>query len=250
MLEQKKMLKNKNRTVWVTGATTGIGRACVVKLVERGHRVIALGRRIDRLHDLQTSLQSSLVHVAVCDVMSLAQVRNTLHELPSEFSLVDTLINNAGLMLGTTTFDTTEPESMFTMVMTNCMGVLHNTSVLLPALRESGSGHIINVTSIAAYLPYKTGHVYAATKAFVEHFGANLRTEVASEGVRVTNVAPGRSNTEFQCVRTGIQSDVAGEGYLQAEDVAEAICWALEQPKHASINSIELVPARQALSFR
>jgi NADP-dependent 3-hydroxy acid dehydrogenase YdfG len=246
------MSQNEKRTVWVTGATSGIGRACVVKLVGRDHRVIALGRRLDRLQNLQASLQAHEVHVAVCDVQNLEQVRRTLHELPPEFAAVDTLINNAGLMLGTATFEETAPDAMSTMVMTNCMGVLHNTSVLLPALRASGRGHIVNVTSIAAHYPYITGHVYAATKAFVEHFGANLRTEIASEGVRVTNVAPGRSNTEFQRVRAGAQTTAHGEGVcqLEAEDVAEAICWALDQPKHANVNAIELVPARQSLSFR
>lgn len=246
------MDKREKRTVWVTGATSGIGRACVIQLVQRGNRVIALGRRLDRLQQLQTELDAQDLHVAVCDVQSLDQVRRSFRELPPEFAAVDTLVNNAGLMLGTSIFEQTTADAMATMVMTNCMGVLHNTSVLLRALKASGRGHIVNVTSIAAHYPYITGHVYAATKAFVKHFGSNLRTEVASQGVRVTNVAPGRAETEFQQVRTGAGAGAftGGVPHLRAEDVAAAICWAIDQPKHASVNSIELVPAGQTLSFR
>ncbi len=246
------MYQRGKRTVWVTGATSGIGRACVIRLVQRGCRVIALGRRLERLKQLQALLGAHNLHVAVCDVRSLDQVRRILQDLPPEFAAVDTLVNNAGLMLGTSNFESTDSEAMSTMVMTNCMGVLHNTSVLLPSLKSSGAGHIVNVTSIAAYYPYITGHVYAATKAFVEHFGANLRTELASQGVRVTNVAPGRSDTEFQIVRAGKCTDAptADLPQLKAGDVAAAICWAIDQPKHANVNSIELVPACQTLSFR
>lgn len=246
------MNQKEKRTVWVTGATSGIGRACVIRLVQRGYRVIALGRRLERLTQLKALLGTRNLHVVVCDVRSLDQVRRTLQDLPPEFAAVDTLVNNAGLMLGTATFEHTDSEAMNTMVMTNCIGVLHNTSVLLPSLKSSGRGHIVNVTSIAAYYPYITGHVYAATKAFVEHFGANLRTELATQGVRVTNVAPGRSDTEFQTVRTGEFADTpAGDApQLNAVDVAAAICWAIDLPKHANVNSIELVPASQNLSFR
>lgn len=244
-----------SRVVWVTGASSGIGQACVATLVERGHRVVALGRRLDRLEALRDSLREGAVHAVACDVQDIEQVRRAHHDLPPAFAQVDTLINNAGLMLGTCTFDALAADAMRTMVMTNCMGVLHNTSVLLPSLKASGRGHIVNVTSIGAHYPYVTGHVYAATKAFVEHFGASLRPELAPEGVRVTNVAPGRSDTEFQSVRTGgacTGSSVSAGAVpaLKADDVARTICWALEQPEHANVNAIELVPAGQALSFR
>lgn len=166
-----------SRVVWVTGASSGIGQACVATLVERGHRVVALGRRLDRLEALRDSLREGAVHAVACDVQDIEQVRRAHHDLPPAFAQVDTLINNAGLMLGTCTFDALAADAMHTMVMTNCMGVLHNTSVLLPSLKASGRGHIVNVTSIGAHYPYVTGHVYAATKAFVEHFGASLRPE-------------------------------------------------------------------------
>lgn len=244
-----------SRIVWVTGATSGIGRACVAKLVIRGHRVVALGRRLERLQSLLEGLPDGAVHAVACDVQDIVQVQQVYRDLPPAFAPVDSLINNAGLMLGTGNFDTLAESAMRTMVMTNCMGVLHNTSVLLPSLKASARGHIVNVTSIGAHYPYVTGHVYAATKAFVEHFGASLRPELVSHGVRVTNVAPGRVETEFQLVRTGGSgASMASAGSavpsLGANDVAEAICWALEQPAHANVNVIELVPAVQALSFR
>ncbi|KQP20518.1 SDR family oxidoreductase [Pseudorhodoferax sp. Leaf267] len=244
-----------SRIVWVTGATSGIGRACVAKLVARGHRVVALGRRLERLKRLLEGLPEGALHVAACDVQDIDQVQQVYQDLPPAFTPVDTLINNAGLMLGTDNFDTLAESAMRTMVMTNCMGVLHNTSVLLPSLKASARGHIVNVTSIGAHHPYVSGHVYAATKAFVAHFGASLRPELASQGVRVTNVAPGRVETEFQSVRTGVSGPAtapAGNAVptLGADDVAEAICWALEQPTHANVNAIELVPAGQAMSFR
>ncbi len=243
------------RVVWVSGATSGIGRACVYKLVAQGHRVVALGRRIDRLEALRQSLSSDSVRAVACDVQDIHEIREVQQNLPPAFAAADTLINNAGLMLGTGLFDTLTEEEMYTMVMTNCMGVLHTTSVLLSSLKASGRGHIVNVTSIGGRYPYVTGHVYAATKAFVEQFSGSLRPELAGDHVRVTTVAPGRVDTEFQLVRAGragVQAcePTPGIPTLQAEDVADAICWALDQPAHANVNAIELVPAGHALSFR
>jgi len=223
-------------------------------LAQQGNRVVALGRRADRLHQLQADLCDHAVHTIACDVQDHEAVAQAFASLPESFAQVDALVNNAGLMLGVGTFETLTPSQMHTMVMTNCMGVLHNTSVLLPSLRTSANGHIVNVTSVAAFYPYVTGHVYAATKAFVEHFGANLRTELAASGIRVTNIAPGRTDTEFHQIRAGAvrpqNATPHGTPVLRATEVAEAVMWALDQPSTTSVHSIELMPASQALSFR
>ncbi len=242
------------RTVWVTGVTSGIGKACVTALALRGHKVIALGRRADRLDELKAQLPGCPVHTVACDVQDLEQIKRAIQELPEDFSQVDALVNNAGLMLGLGRFDVLSPAHMNAMLMTNCMGVLNNTSALLPLLRKSGCGQIVNITSIAAFYPYVTGHVYAATKAFVEHFGANLRTEVSGEGIRVTNIAPGRTNTEFHQVRAGADGQatplLTGAPMLDPQDLAAAVLWVLEQPQGVSIQAIEMAPAGQSLSFR
>ena len=241
------------RTVWVTGATSGIGRACVTALADRGHKVIALGRRAERLDELRAQLPEHTVHPVACDVQDLDQVAAAFGALPDEFSQVDALINNAGLMLGLGRFDVLSPSHMNDMLMTNCMGVMNNTSALLQSLRRSGRGQIVNITSIAAFYPYVTGHVYAATKAFVEHFGANLRTEISGEGIRVTNIAPGRTDTEFHQVRAGADGQATfptGTPMLHPQDVADAVLWVLEQPARVCVQAIELVPAGQSLSFR
>lgn len=237
----------------MTGATSGIGEACVRLLAKTGHQVVALGRRAERLDLLCRSLDDCAIHPLVCDVQDREALERSFASLPKDFSQVDSLVNNAGLMLGTGPFETLTPAEMQTMVMTNCMGVLHNTAVLLPSLRVSGCGHILNVTSVAAFYPYITGHVYAATKAFVEHFGANLRTELAADGVRVTNIAPGRTNTNFNAVRAGTslaQPSLRDASALRAADVANAVIWALDQPQHVSVQAVELMPTGHSLSFR
>ena len=243
------------RTVWVTGATSGIGRACVARLAAAGHRVVASGRRQVRLAALADQYDAGRVWTVTCDVQDRRSMEQAFAALPEGFRQVDTLVNNAGLMLGLGTFVELRPDEMQTMVMTNCMGVLHATAVLLPTLRASGRGHLVNITSIASRYPYVTGHVYAATKAFVEHFGNNLRPEVVGWGMRVTNIAPGRVDTEFNLVRAGSDAGRAvppagAPQPLAADDVARAVCWALEQPAHVNVNSLELVPAQQSLSFR
>ncbi len=246
--------ESRRRTVWITGASSGIGNACAATLARRGHKVIALGRRGSRLDALRSSLPDRSIHTALCDVRDPHQVLQALRSLPDAFASVDALINNAGLMLGTGAFEQIDTPDMQAMVMTNCMGVLNTTSALLPALRRSGCGHIVNITSVAAFYPYITGHVYAATKAFVEHFGANLRTELAPYGIRVTNIAPGRVDTEFDAVRRArspsAQPPAREAMTLTPQDVAEAVTWALEQPDRVSVHAIELMPAGQALSFR
>ena len=243
------------RIVVVTGGSAGIGQACVIKLVESGHQVIALGRREPRLRELVARCGSDKVHALICDVRDRQSLRQALAGLPSLFSKLDTLINNAGLMLGHGVFEDLHDEDIDTMVATNCIGVLNATSALLSSLSESGRGHILNITSIASSYPYVGGHVYAGTKAFVEHFGACLRTELVDRHIKVTNLSPGRTETEFNIVRShGISNEVekgtAKTQSLTADDVARAVCWAISQPAHVNINSIEIVPSRQSLSFR
>lgn len=243
------------RIVVVTGATSGIGQACVMQLAEAGHRVVALGRREPRLRELAARCEPGQVHSLACDVRERQALREALAALPAPFKNPDTLVNNAGLMLGHGRFEEADDEDIDTMVATNCMGVLHATSALLASLSASGRGHIINITSIAAHYPYVGGHVYAASKAFVEHFGACLRTELVDRHVKVTNLSPGRTDTEFNLVRAHGNAAAVAQGSAQvlplaADDVARSVCWALAQPAHVNLNAIELVPSGQALSFR
>jgi NADP-dependent 3-hydroxy acid dehydrogenase YdfG len=239
----------------VTGATSGIGEACVEQLVEAGHRVVAVGRRGVRLHELALRCTPGRVRGLTCDVRDRTALRDAISSLERPFNFPDALVNNAGLMLGHGRFDELGSEDAETMLMTNCLGVLNATAVLLASLAASGRGHIVNVTSIGARHPYAGGHVYAASKAFVEQFGACLRTELVDRRVKVTNVSPGRTDTEFDLVRARGDAALAARrgAYVEplaAADVARAICWVLDQPDHASVNAMEIVPSWQPLSFR
>jgi NADP-dependent 3-hydroxy acid dehydrogenase YdfG len=241
------------RTVVVTGATSGIGRACVERLIAQGHRVIALGRRTERLEQIHQDTNSSHLLTRTCDVRYLKSVQETLASLPVDFQHIDSLINNAGLMLGLGEFITLDPLDAETMVITNCLGVIHASSVFMPSILTSGRGHVINISSIAARHAYVGGHVYAATKAFVEQFGESLRTEISHTGGRVTNISPGRTESEFSLVRAGCDiSRLPSTSIpkLQPEQVAETVCWVLGQPDGVCINTLELVPNGPSHSYK
>ncbi|MEX2495358.1 MAG: SDR family NAD(P)-dependent oxidoreductase, partial [Woeseia sp.] len=243
------------KTAVVTGATSGIGLACVEALLDDGHRVIALGRRAERIEQMRAQFGEERFYGAICDVRDRASIDACIAALPADMTTVDTLINNAGLLVGSSDFIRIEPDAVHTMLQTNIAGVLNTTQAFLPMLESSVRGHIVNITSIGAKYHYVGGNVYAATKAFVEHFGHCLRAELVGRKIRVSNIAPGRTETEFSLVRFGGDADKAKQAYqdvtpLQAEDIARAIVWILAQPVHVNVNSIELMPADQSFSFR
>ena len=237
------------KTVFITGATSGFGLACAKLCLAKGARVVAAGRREDRLK----ALAGDNVHTLALDVRDHAAVVKAIASLPKAFADVDVLINNAGLALGIGSYETQTMEDLEQMVDTNIKGVLYVTHALLPGMTRRGRGHIVNVGSVAGVYPYPGGNAYGGTKAFVAQFSLNLRADLLGKNIRVSCIEPGMAETEFSLVRfhgDASKADAVYQGVqpLTAEDVAQSILWCITQPAHVNINRIELMPTQQAFS--
>lgn len=241
--------------VFITGATSGFGRAAARKFAAEGWALVITGRRAARLKALKQELSAWVpVYDQVLDVQDQQQVAQCVQALPEPFKSVRCLINNAGLALSPQPAQNVDIADWHTMINTNVTGLVNVTHALLPTLIEAGAGtSIINLGSIAGQWPYPGSHVYGATKAFVQQFSYNLRCDLLGTGVRVTDLAPGIAETEFTLVRTkGDQaaSDAlyAGTQALTAEDVAESMFYLATLPAHICVNRMEVMPTQQAWS--
>ena len=240
-------------TVFVTGATAGFGRAIARRLLRDGHRVIAAGRRAERLDALKAELGESL-HPVVLDVTDAETVAALPGSLPDGWREVDVLVNNAGLALGLEPAQKADLAQWDRMVATNVTGLIHMTRALLPGMVERNRGHVVNIGSVAGSYPYPGGHVYGGTKAFVKQFSLNLKADLVGTMVRVTDVEPGLcGGTEFSAVRFGGDEAKAAAVYqgiepLTADDIAETVAWVISLPAHVNVNRIEVMPTCQAPS--
>lgn len=239
--------------VLITGATAGFGAEMARRFVQNGHRVIAAGRRTERLQALAAELGSALLPLQM-DVVSKESIVAGLASLAPQWRDIDVLVNNAGLALGTEPAHEAVLEDWETMIDTNCRGLVTVTRHILPAMVARGSGLVINIGSVAGAYPYPGGNVYGATKAFVDQFTANLRADLAGTGVRATNIAPGLcGGTEFSNVRFKGDDARAAKVYegttpLTAADIADTACWIASLPAHVNINYIEMMPTCQGFS--
>jgi 3-hydroxy acid dehydrogenase/malonic semialdehyde reductase len=236
-------------TALVTGATAGFGAAIARRLVADGHRVIATGRRLDRLEALQAELGDKLLPF-VLDVTDAAAVDALPASLPTGWQAVDVLVNNAGLALGLDPSHKADLAHWDTMVATNVTGLMQVTHALLPGMVARNKGHVINISSTAGSYPYPGGHVYGASKAFVTQFTLNLKADLVGTSVRATSIEPGLvGGTEFSNIRFGDDAKAAavykGTQPLTAEDIAETVAWVAELPAHVNINRIEMMPTCQ-----
>jgi 3-hydroxy acid dehydrogenase / malonic semialdehyde reductase len=238
-------------TVLVTGATAGFGAAITRRFVRDGHRVIAAGRRGERLDALRAELGAAVLPLTF-DVTDRAAVAALPGSLPEGWRAVDVLVNNAGLALGLEPVHRVDLADWDCMVATNITGLIHLTRALLPGMVERDWGHIVNIGSVAGTYPYPGGNVYGATKAFVRQFTLNIRADLVGTHVRATDIEPGLvGGTEFSHVRFHGDAERAASVYkgtepLTADDIAEAVAWAVSQPRHVNINRIELMPTCQA----
>jgi 3-hydroxy acid dehydrogenase / malonic semialdehyde reductase len=239
-------------TVFVTGASAGFGAAIAKKFSTEGHRVIASGRRQERLKALAGELATDRLYTFVLDVRDRSAVERAINDLPAEFAEIDVLVNNAGLALGLEPAHKADIEAWEQMVDTNVKGLMYVTRALLPGMVDRNRGHVVNISSTAANYPYPGGNVYGASKAFVRQFSLNLRADLLGTKVRVTDVEPGLvGGTEFSVVRFKGDADKAAKIYDQADaltpqDVAETVYWVTTLPARMNINTIELMPVTQS----
>ncbi|BDG02075.1 SDR family NAD(P)-dependent oxidoreductase [Anaeromyxobacter oryzae] len=241
-----------NRIALVTGASSGFGAACVDAFVAAGARVVAAGRRADRLADV-AGRHPGRVHVLPLDVRDRTAVERSLAALPPGFAEVDVLVNSAGLALGLEPAQRASVDEWEQMIETNCAGLVTVTRALLPGMIARGRGHVVNIGSVAATYPYPGGNVYGATKAFVRQFTLNLKADLLGTPVRATVIEPGMAETEFSVVRFGGDAERAKKVYdgmqpLTPADVADTILWCVTRPPHVNVNAIELMPVAQAFS--
>lgn len=234
----------------VTGATAGFGKAIAERLVHEGYRVIATGRRQERLDELAAHLGPDLLPFRL-DMNDAKAIAGLPASLPEGWRDVDVLVNNAGLALGMEKAQEAEIANWQTMIATNVTGMVELTRVLLPGMVARDRGHVIALGSTAAIYPYTGGNVYGATKAFVRQFTRNLRCDLLGNNVRVTNLEPGLcGGSEFSNVRLRDDAKAAavyeGTKPLLPADIAETVAWVLSLPRHVNINEIELMPTCQA----
>ncbi|GEM78777.1 SDR family NAD(P)-dependent oxidoreductase [Vibrio superstes] len=241
------------KIAFITGATSGFGKAAAHRFAKEGWSLVLSGRRIERLLDLKEEL-SVPVHIMQLDVRDADAVKQAVETLPDEFSAVVVLVNNAGLALAPQGAPEVELSDWHTMIDTNVTGLVNVTHALLPTLIKTSAGAtIINVGSIAGQWPYPGSHVYGASKAFVKQFSYNLRCDLQGTGVRVTDLSPGIAETEFTLVRTKGNQSASDNLYqgttpLSAEDIAEQMFYIASLPEHININRVEVMPTRQAWS--
>ncbi|MEH0017627.1 bifunctional NADP-dependent 3-hydroxy acid dehydrogenase/3-hydroxypropionate dehydrogenase YdfG [Citrobacter portucalensis] len=239
--------------VLVTGATAGFGECITRRFIENGHKVIATGRRQERLQELKEELGERL-YSAQLDVRNRASIEEMMDALPAEWRNIDVLVNNAGLALGLEPAHKASIEDWENMIDTNNKGLVYMTRAVLPGMVERNRGHIINIGSTAGSWPYAGGNVYGATKAFVRQFSLNLRTDLHGTAIRVTDIEPGLvGGTEFSNVRFKGDDAKAEKAYentpaLTPQDVTEAVWWVASLPAHVNINTLEMMPVTQSFA--
>jgi 3-hydroxy acid dehydrogenase / malonic semialdehyde reductase len=249
-----------NRTVLITGASSGFGEACARKFATSGDNLVLLARRKERLDALSHSIQNEFqnasenrgqVYCLSVDITNAQALENGLASAPAWAQAPDILINNAGLALGLSPAHEADMDDWQTMIDTNITALVRMTRLILPGMVERNCGHIINVGSTAGSWPYPGGNVYGATKAFVQQFSRELRADVLGKRVKVSNIEPGMAQTEFSLVRFKNDGEKAGNVYdntqpLSAEDIADIIHWVCGTPAHVNINALEVMPLCQA----
>lgn len=244
------------KTVLITGATAGFGEACAHLFAKESWNLIITGRRKERLERLVKAIseQNQVEVLPLCfDVRNEEEVKNAISQIPIELQNIDVLINNAGLALGKGSFDQGLSEDWNTMIDTNVKGLMYVSKAVIPFLKNSENGHIVNIGSIAGKEVYSGGNVYCASKHAVDALSKAMRIDLLPYGIKVTQIAPGAAETEFSLVRFKGDEEKAGAVYngfdaLKAEDIAETVWFAVSRPPHVCLNDILIMPKAQANS--
>lgn len=244
-----------NKIVFITGASSGIGRGCARKFAKEGWNLILNARNESKLKELKSELEKEYPAIEICllpfDVRNREQIKTALEELPSQWKAMDVLVNNAGLVIGVDKEFDGNLDEWDIVIDTNIKGLLAVTRWVVPGMLERGRGHIINIGSIAGDAAYPGGSVYCATKAAVKALSDGLRIDLVDTPLRVTNIKPGMVETNFTVVRYRGDKDAAEHFYkgirpLTGDDVAETIYFAASVPEHIQIAEVLLMPTYQA----
>lgn len=246
-----------SKIVFITGATSGFGKASAELFAANKWNIILNGRRLDRLQEIKTQLQDQYtvdVFLLPFDVQQKDEVFTAINSLPEEWQTIDVLLNNAGLALGRDHFDVAEMDDWEIMIDTNLKGLLYVSRAVLPYMIKSKAGHIINLGSTAGKEAYENGNVYCASKAAVDSVSKGMRIDLLQHNIKVTAIHPGAAETEFSMIRfKGNEQKAAAvyEGYtpLSAKDVADVIYYCASLPPHVCINDLVLTCTAQANSF-
>jgi 3-hydroxy acid dehydrogenase/malonic semialdehyde reductase len=244
------------KTVFITGASSGIGRATAIAFAREGARLLVCARRLEPLEELRQTLAAAgapAVHIFELDVQKRANVEAAITNLPADWKDIDVLVNNAGLSRGLAKLYEDDSENWEEMIDTNVKGLLYVTRSVVPGMVARDRGHVINLGSTAAYITYANGAVYCATKAAEKSISEGLKIDLMGTAVRVTSVDPGMVETDFSKVRFRGDEERAAKVYqnitpLQPEDVADAIVWAASRPAHVNIHTVVMTTIDQANS--
>lgn len=242
------------KTALITGATSGIGEACAHLFAQQGYRLILVARRQNKLEELAkhfTDKYAVEIKTLVADVRAKVLLTEVLNSLSEDWKDVDVLVNNAGLSQGLDPIDKGDTDDWDTMIDTNVKGLLYVTKIVSNWMINSKKGHIINIGSIAGKEVYPNGNVYCATKHAVDALNKGMRMDLLPHGIKVTAIHPGMVETEFSKVRFKGDEDRAKKVYegfdpLLAQDIAEAIWFAVSRPPHVNINDMLIMPTAQA----
>jgi NADP-dependent 3-hydroxy acid dehydrogenase YdfG len=242
------------RIALITGATSGIGEAAAFLLAKNDFDVIITGRRKDLLEKVRNKIEietTSRVHTLCFDIRIRSGVIEAVQSIPDNWRKINVLVNNAGLAAGLDHIQEGSIEDWEQMIDTNIKGLLYITKEIAPWMISCGSGHIINIGSIAGKEVYEKGNVYCATKSAVDALSRGMRIDMLKHNIKVTCIAPGMVETEFSMVRFKGDSARAAKVYegvtpLSAQDIAEAILFAVNRPPHVSIDEILIMPTAQA----
>jgi 3-hydroxy acid dehydrogenase / malonic semialdehyde reductase len=246
-----------NRKIFITGASSGFGKAIATTFAKNGDDCIITGRRDDRLEELCNELESKYnvaIYTLCFDVQDKDAVKKAIDGLPDDWKDIDVLVNNAGLALGRDYFEEADLADWETMIDTNVKGLLYVSRAISAGMATRKKGHIINVGSTAAKEAYEKGNVYCASKSAVDAISKGMRIDLLRHGIKVTAIHPGAAETEFSLVRFKGDADTAKSVYqgfepLHAEDVANVVYYCTTLPAHVCINDLVLTCTAQASSF-
>lgn len=245
------------KTILITGATAGFGRAIARRFAGNGYDVIITGRRQGRLEELKAELEglySCKAYVSRFDIRNKEEVVTAIAAIKKEVGNIDTLVNNAGLASGLSSIDEGDTDDWDVMIDTNVKGLLYVTRQVVPMMKEQGYGHIINIGSTAGKVAYKNGNVYCATKFAVDALNQSMRIDLLPFGIKVTGINPGMAETEFSMVRFKGDEERARKVYeditpLKAEDIADVVYYCATLPPHVCINDLTMTCTSQANSI-